>query len=165
MASRAATSSLMLHCSILIFMIYHLSGPFTSTHTHTSGSSVPVSCPRPINLHPWNPVFPLHTACLLSFPASPICQSVSSPKQKTDALLIRCQHPEPDIPEPNQLHPFVVLLFPFAGFRLSFTRDHYGEEPNLLGQAFYPWSSSAYIREGAEVWVRVWVYVWLLFFY
>jgi len=55
----------------------------------------PVSCSRPINLHPWNPVFPLHTACLLSFPASPICRSVSSPKQKPDALLIRCQHPVP----------------------------------------------------------------------
>ncbi|KXG21517.1 hypothetical protein SORBI_3009G074800 [Sorghum bicolor] len=41
-ASHAATSSLTLHCSILIFMIYHLSSPFTSIHTHT----------RPVNLHP-----------------------------------------------------------------------------------------------------------------
>jgi len=39
-ASHAATSSLTLHCSILIFMIYHLSSPFTSIHTHTQDPSI-----------------------------------------------------------------------------------------------------------------------------
>lgn len=136
MATHATMSSLMLHYSILIFMIY-IYPALSHRHPHSHQVQPPYFMHKSINLHPWT-LFPLHVTCSLSFPASPRSVDLSPLQIRSLSLINKMPALSIRHFQTESTAPICCPPFPFVGFRSSLTRDHYGEEPNLLGQVFYP---------------------------